>query len=224
MEDDMRLTKTDRIILDSYSRMVEYLSAYLGSVYEISLHSLEDFDHSVIKIMNGYHSGRTAGAPLTDLALNMLKRINDQGLSSADSYISYNAVNPIGERLKSSTIPVFGENQRIIGILCINMYMDSPLSEILESLTDTNAQEPQQEYFAKDTSDSIHRLINDARNQIMYNNSIAPVNKNKELIRLLHERGVFQIKNSIPQVADALGISKNTVYMHLRNITNEDEK
>lgn len=224
MEDDMRLTKTDRIILDSYSRMVEYLSGYLGSVYEISLHSLEDFDHSVIKIMNGYHSGRTAGAPLTDLALNMLKRINDQGLSSADSYISYNAVNPIGERLKSSTIPVFGENQRIIGILCINMYMDSPLSEILESLTDTNAQEPQQEYFAKDTSDSIHRLINDARNQIMYNNSIAPVNKNKELIRLLHERGVFQIKNSIPQVADALGISKNTVYMHLRNITNEDEK
>lgn len=220
----MRLTKTDRIILDSYSRMVEYLSTYLGSVYEISLHSLEDFDHSVIKIMNGYHSGRTAGAPLTDLALNMLKRINDQGLSSADSYISYNAVNPIGERLKSSTIPVFGENQRIIGILCINMYMDSPLSEILESLTDTNAQEPQQEYFAKDTSDSIHRLINDARNQIMYNNSIAPVNKNKELIRLLHERGVFQIKNSIPQVADALGISKNTVYMHLRNITNEDEK
>lgn len=220
----MRLTKTDRIILDSYSRMVEYLSGYLGSVYEISLHSLEDFDHSVIKIMNGYHSGRTAGAPLTDLALNMLKRINDQGLSSADSYISYNAVNPIGERLKSSTIPVFGENQRIIGILCINMYMDSPLSEILESLTDTNAQEPQQEYFAKDTSDSIHRLINDARNQIMYNNSIAPVNKNKELIRLLHERGVFQIKNSIPQVADALGISKNTVYMHLRNITNEDEK
>ena len=50
---------------------------YLGSVYEISLHSLEDYDHSVVKIMNGYHSGRTVGAPLTDLALNMLKRIKD---------------------------------------------------------------------------------------------------------------------------------------------------
>ena len=220
----MKLTKTDRLILDSYAQMVEHLSAYLGTVYEISLHSLEDLDHSVIKIMNGYHSGRTAGAPLTDLALNMLKRISDQGLSSANTYISYNAVNSMGERLKSSTIPIFGENRRIIGILCINMYLDSPLSEILETLTDTNGGEPQQEYFAKDTSDSIHRLINDARNQIMYNNSIAPVNKNKELIRLLHERGVFQIKNAIPQVADALGISKNTVYMHLRNITNEDEK
>lgn len=48
---------------------------YLGSVYEISLHSLEDYDHSVVKIMNGYHSGRTVGAPLTDLALNMLKEL-----------------------------------------------------------------------------------------------------------------------------------------------------
>lgn len=74
----MNLTKIDRQILDSYASMIEGLSMYLGSVYEISLHSLEDYDHSVVKIMNGYHSGRTVGAPLTDLALNMLKRIKDQ--------------------------------------------------------------------------------------------------------------------------------------------------
>ena len=73
----MNLTKIDRQILDSYASMIEGLSMYLGSVYEISLHSLEDYDHSVVKIMNGYHSGRTVGAPLTDLALNMLKRIKD---------------------------------------------------------------------------------------------------------------------------------------------------
>ena len=76
----MKYSKTDRLILDSYAAMIEGLSTYLGSVYEISLHSLEDYNHSVVKIMNGYHSGRSAGAPLTDLALNMLKRIHDQGL------------------------------------------------------------------------------------------------------------------------------------------------
>ena len=116
----MKLTKTDRLILNSYASMVENLSSYLGSVYEISLHSLEDYNHSVIKIMNGYHSGRSAGAPLTDLALNMLKRIQDKGFSSTDSFTSYNAINPVGEHLKSSTIPVLGENNRVIGILCIN--------------------------------------------------------------------------------------------------------
>ena len=131
----MKLTRTDRQILNSYASMIEGLSAYLGSVYEISLHSLEDYNHSVVKIMNGYHSGRSAGAPLTDLALNMLKRVQDQGLSSTEDFTSYHAINPVGEHLKSSTIPVIGENNRIIGILCINLYLDSPLSEILESLT-----------------------------------------------------------------------------------------
>ena len=147
----MKLTKTDRLILNSYASMVENLSSYLGSVYEISLHSLEDYNHSVIKIMNGYHSGRSAGAPLTDLALNMLKRIQDKGFSSTDSFTSYNAINPVGEHLKSSTIPVLGENNRVIGILCINLYLDSPLSEMIDSLMGTPNTE--QEYFASDISD-----------------------------------------------------------------------
>lgn len=216
----MKLTKTDRLILNSYASMVENLSSYLGSIYEISLHSLEDYNHSVIKIMNGYHSGRSAGAPLTDLALNMLKRIQDKGFSSTDSFTSYNAINPVGEHLKSSTIPVLGENNRVIGILCINLYLDSPLSEMIDSLMGTPNTE--QEYFASNISDGIIKAVSDARNQVMFNSNIAAVNKNKELIRILHEKGIFHIKDSVSQVADALGISKNTVYLHLRSIANDE--
>ena len=84
----VKLTKTDKLILDSYASMMDGLSAYLGSPYEISLHSLEDYHHSVMKICNGYHSGRSAGAPITDLALNMLKRINDNDLSAIGEYTS----------------------------------------------------------------------------------------------------------------------------------------
>ena len=217
----MKYSKTDRLILDSYAAMIEGLSTYLGSVYEISLHSLEDYDHSVVKIMNGYHSGRTAGAPLTDLALNMLKRIHDQGLSSTEEFISYKAINPVGEHLKSSTIPILGENNRVIGILCINLYLDSPFPEILESLTGTENEGTEQEYFASDMTDTLTQSITDARNQVMHNSSIAAVNKNKELIRILHEKGIFRIKNSVSQVANVLGISKNTVYLHLRSITKD---
>ena len=131
----MNLTKIDRQILDSYASMIEGLSMYLGSVYEISLHSLEDYNHSVVKIMNGYHSGRTVGAPLTDLALNMLKRIKDQGISSGkDFYLLYSYQCPwrIPKILYHSH---FRANNRVIGVLCINLYLDSPLSEVLESIT-----------------------------------------------------------------------------------------
>ena len=219
----MKLTKTDKFIVDSYSSMIEGLSAYLGSAYEISLHSLEDYNHSVVKIMNGYHSGRSAGAPLTDLALNMLKRITDQGLSATESYTAYNAINSAGEHLKSSTIPVIGENGRVIGILCINFYMDSPLSEILQSLTGGNSARTEHEHFASTTTDTISEAVKDARSQVMLNSNIPAVNKNKELIRILYEEGIFRIKDSVVEVANALSISKNTVYLHLRSISKESK-
>jgi yheO domain-containing protein len=219
----MKLTKTDKFIMDSYSSMIEGLSAYLGSAYEISLHSLEDYNHSVVKIMNGYHSGRSAGAPLTDLALNMLKRITDQGLSATESYTAYNAINSAGEHLKSSTIPVIGENGRVIGILCINFYMDSPLSEILQSLTGGNSARTEHEHFASTTTDTISEAVKDARSQVMLNSNIPAVNKNKELIRILYEEGIFRIKDSVVEVANALSISKNTVYLHLRSISKESK-
>ena len=214
----IKLTKVDKLILDSYASMIEGLSAYLGSVYEISLHSIEDYNHSVIKIMNGYHSGRSAGAPLTDLALNMLKRVKDQGISASESYTSYNAISPSGERLKSSTIPILGENGRVIGILCMNLYLDSPLTEVLQTIVGNQTEQTRQENFASSMGDTITHAVTDARNQVMHNPSIPAANKNKELIRILYGKGIFNMKDAVVLVADALGISRNTVYMHLRNM------
>ncbi|MCR5072324.1 MAG: PAS domain-containing protein [Clostridiales bacterium] len=219
----MKLTKTDKLILDSYASMMEYLSAYLGSAYEISLHSLEDYDHSVIKIMNGYHSGRSDGAPLTDLALNMLKRISVQGLSVMESYTSYRSTSATGEHLKSSTIPILGEKGRLIGMMCINFYLDSPLSEILHDIAGSPSDHTEREHFASNTADSIANAVANARNQVLFNPTIPAVNKNKELIRILYDCGIFNIKDAVARVAELLGISRNTVYMHLRNITENEE-
>ena len=41
---------------------------------------------------------------------------------------------------------------------------------------------------------------------------------NKEIVRRLWERGVFDIKGSVETVAEALKLSPNTVYLHLRNL------
>lgn len=47
---EVQLTLIDKLILQSYRSMVEGLGNYLGEAYEIVLHSLEDFQHSVIYI------------------------------------------------------------------------------------------------------------------------------------------------------------------------------
>ena len=72
---NLKLTSLDKKILHSYCQTLDGLSNYLGNGYEIVLHSLEDYEHSAIKVINGYHTGRTEGAPITDLALKMLEQI-----------------------------------------------------------------------------------------------------------------------------------------------------
>ena len=42
--------------------------------------------------------------------------------------------------------------------------------------------------------------------------------KKREIISILDEQGIFQFKDSVMQVAELLTVSKNTVYLHLRNL------
>ncbi|MDR3303191.1 MAG: PAS domain-containing protein, partial [Treponema sp.] len=122
------LSSADQRILDSYKTSLEGLSAYLGEAFEIVLHDLSDLDHSIIKVFNGFHSGRKEGAPITDLALSMLDQIN----KNADPFISYLSRSKYGKPVKSTTIVIFGENRNAIGLICINLYLDSPLTSLLQ--------------------------------------------------------------------------------------------
>ena len=66
-------------------------------------------------------------------------------------------------------------------------------------------------------------LVSEAKNQVMFNSSIPAVNRNKALIEVLYEQGVFNMKDSVLQVAEIPGISRNTVYLHLRNIKEKNK-
>ena len=54
--------------------------------------------------------------------------------------------------------------------------------------------------------------------EVNEDDSVLPSFKNKEIVSRCYAQGVFQFKGAVPLVAKGLGISKNTVYLHLRNI------
>lgn len=220
MQEEFILSKTDRKILASYEHMLDGLALYLGSGYELVLHSLEDFSHSVIKIINGHYTQRTVGAPITDLALNMLHDM--QKHHNTDTKVYFNKRN--GQTLKSTTIPILGENNRIIGLLCINFYCDISFLQALSAFVPQEegsfSLPKEAENFNTDIDDVISTSLEKAKETIYSSPDILSVNRNKEIIRLLQEQGIFNIKDSVVKVADALGISKNTVYLHLRKLKN----
>ena len=213
----MKLTEIDKKILTSYSNMIDGLAAYLGSGCEIVLHSLENLDESVIKIVNGQHTGRKPGAPITNLALEMLKRIQ---ANTNETNICYFTRNSKGEPLKSATIAIIGEQERIIGLLCLNYYLNTPLLTFLSTFGANKKDElsSRKEIFSKTQSELMDEAILQAQQTVYLDPTILPSLKNKKVVENLYQQGFFKMKNSVQNVAQKLGISKNTVYLHIRNI------
>lgn len=215
----LELTLVDREILHSYVSLVHNLGDYLGEGYEIILHSLENLQHSVIKIVNGHYSGRSEGAPITDLALSMLTKIEQKQDHAAITYLNKSKS---GSSLRSSTIPITGENNRIIGLLCINFYTEISVSTILQKfslLPSPETESPEiTETFAENSDELIKSSLDTVRSKVLNDPSISLQNKNKEIVIALYHKGIFNLKDSVVKVAELLQISKNTVYMHLRSI------
>lgn len=219
MNSFMDLTDQDRLVLESCKVLLDGLAEYLGEGYELILHSLENLDASVIKIINGHYTGRKEGAPITDLALSMLTKISQQDTQKAECYF---CKNNSGAVLKSATIPIIGENQRIIGLLCINLHTEIPFLKMISTFfPGASASDTQQETFAQNSDDLICQTLESARTTVMNTPSITTANRNKEIVTILYHKGIFNMKDSVVKVASLLGISKNTVYMHIRNINKQ---
>lgn len=222
MEREVTLTEKERFVMDSYAKTVEFLGQYMGSGYEIILHSLENLNHSVIQIVNGHYSNREIGAPITDLALKMLDNIERNGEATALHYFNRNKN---GILLKSSTIPIFGEEQRIIGLLCINFYTNVPFMEVINEFIPLNSDinDSSIENFTSDVDQLITESLEKARVKVMADDTISTANKNKEIILCLNQVGIFQLKDGVVKVADLMKISPNTVYLHLRNFKKSEK-
>ncbi len=216
------LTKQDRMILESMKTVADGLANYLGNGYEIVLYSLEFFDHSVIKIFNGHYTGQRIGSPMTDLALSMLSNIEETG---GCDFLSYTTKSKSGEPLKATTIAIRGEANQIIGLLCIHFYLSTPLSTMIHNLVEKESGRGRDNISENYTGNTDELILSSlaAAKDIIYNDStISTSNKNKEIIAILYQKGIFNMKDSVVKIAKLLNISKNTVYMHMRNLNHKN--
>ncbi|MDR0586792.1 MAG: PAS domain-containing protein [Treponema sp.] len=211
------LSIADTLILNSYKATMDALAAYFGSAFEFVLHDIggKDLEHSITKIINGSLSGRKEGAPITDLALELLEKLNT---NKTERFFTYFSKNKYGKPVKSVTLAIYGEHDRVIGLLCINMYLDCPITSLLKSFSPDSHVEFAPEHFISRSDELIARALKKTRDEVMADDSVPPSFKNKEIIVLLYYQGIFKLKSAIEAVSKDLKISKNTVYMHVRSL------
>ncbi|MDR1587419.1 MAG: PAS domain-containing protein [Treponema sp.] len=216
---------SDSLIIESYKTVMEGLAAYFGEAFEFVLHDLTDLDHSIIKIINGFHSGRREGAPITDLALSMLKKIQENsGGEKSEPYISYISKNKYGKPLRSTTVIIFGARKKAIGLLCVNFYPDSPILSLLQNFSVLPQSDYVTENFINDSDELISRSLEKVKDEVNGDDSVPPSRKNKEIVTILYHQGIFKLKNAVQTISSDLGISRNTVYLHIRSLEEKQQE
>jgi len=219
LSDEHPFADEDRAILNSYRAVVEGVSALIGDHCEIVLHSLEDLEHSAICIANGHNTNRQEGSPLTDLALKSLHNMKTDSVSKP-----YFTRIKNGGLMKSVTIAIRNKNQRIIGLLCININLDVPLSQFIQALMPSNPiGETSSVNFASSVEELVSQTVEHTIEEVNADRLVANNNKNRQIVASLFEKGIFDIKDAINLVADRLDISRHTVYLYIRQIKQELE-
>lgn len=217
---------TANALLRQYVKLTEFLGAALGPDYEVALHDLTDKNRSIIAIANGYISGREVGAPLTNMALSVLK---DESYEWQDYRLHYSGLSAAGNALRSSTMFI-KEDGKLIGMLCIN-FDDSRFQSFAQQVL--TLCHPNQFFQAQDRPEEAPE---DSPRPETFRNSTEAVTQDAiahelgrlgvpadrltseerlQVIAALEESGIFLLKGAVKDVAAGLGCSQASVYRYL---------
>ena len=221
---------TANALLRQYVKLTEFLGAALGPDYEVALHDLTDKNRSIIAIANGYISGREIGAPLTNMALSVLK---DESYEWQDYRLHYSGVSAAGNALRSSTMFI-KEDGKLIGMLCINFddsrfqsFAQQVLSlchpnQFFQALTqppeEGRENTPRPETFRNSTEAVTQDAIAHELERLGVPAERLTSEERLRIIAALEESGIFLLKEAVKDVAAGLGCSQASVYRYLSQV------
>lgn len=227
-------------LLQHYIKLTEFLGLALGPDYEVALHDMTDKNRSIIAIANNHISGREIGAPLTNVALSILR---DKSYETSDYRLHYYGVSINGKDLRSSTMFI-KQNGRLIGMLCIN-FDDSRYRELSNKLMGLchpdmfvedvvfphqpesgeaapAARRSAPEKFRNSTEAVASDAINRELERLGVTADRLTSEERMKIIAALEANGIFLLKGAVKDVAVGLCCSQASVYRYLSQLKNDN--
>lgn len=215
-------------IIDAFRQFVPLLQAALGVRTEVVLHDLSLLPNSIVAI-SGDVTGRRIGGPATDVLVDLVREGGESSL------INYRTEYPEGRPLRSSTLLIRDTAGAVVGALCINTDLADwiQVREAIDNLLGeahthwpspeappppADASMPSRERFATSVSDLASYLVERA---------IADQGVPVQLMRKKHKlavvgdlktNGLFEIRDGVPLAAEALQVSRFTIYNYLNEL------
>ncbi|MCR5272999.1 MAG: PAS domain-containing protein [Lachnospiraceae bacterium] len=221
--------------IKQYTPLVNFLGATLGPDYEVVLYQLIKRPFSISAISNGHISNREVGAPITNLAIQM---IEDKYYIDHDYKLNYRGKTASGKVLRCSTFFIKDPHGELLGLMCIN-FDDTRYKELSEKLfwlchpddyiektisinVLPNNADSSDGYGQESFYNSISSATDGAILAVMGSNNVPVDRLTKDekikIIKKLNEDGIFALKGTIPVVANKLECSQATIYRYVSKV------
>ncbi len=209
--------------LDVLITIANGVSKQFGQNCEIAIHDLTgNLENSLVYIVNGQLTNRKAGSGTSKVVLETMHKDH----SEIKDQIGYLTRTPDGRILKSSTIFIKDENQKIHYIFSVN-YDISELLEVekaLKSLTSIESKQAdaQPEQIVSNVNDLLENLIRQSVELVGKPVALMVKEDKIRAIQFLNDAGAFLITKSGDKVSEHFGISKFTLYSYINEVKDEN--
>lgn len=202
-------TSSAREELLRFAPVAEAVAILLKPHAEVVIHDLTT--QTIAYIANNLSRREVGNSSLADL--------KDIGALDTDVIGPYRKTNFDGRQLKSITSVLRGPAGDALGLFCINFDI-APIEaardalSLLAAFQDGGAQPAA--LFRADWQETVNVAIADFLGERGLAASALAKDDHAALIEMLEQEGYFSIRNLVPYLARLFGISRATVYKHLR--------
>ena len=200
-------------LLEVLKAIGDGVSGTLGEWCEVVIHDLRDLEHSIVYV-SGNVTGRKVGGPMTDLGLTHIRAGRTEPL------VNYTSYTDDGKTLRCSSMFIHDENGNPVASFCLNVNVTPLLlfSRFLRTLPAGQDESDVTELFSEDLAQMVETLIAECAYRVGKPVSMMTKDDRMKLVALLEEKGVFQLRKSVPLVAKRLGVTQKTIYNYLAEL------
>ncbi|CAI0863002.1 Uncharacterized protein conserved in bacteria [Serratia ficaria] len=205
------LRQENALLLREAEKIVQALGAMFAPGCEVVLHDLTQPDHAIVAIANNL-SNRRIGDAATEMGLERIA-----SPEFPDVVQNYASAFPDGRPAKSTSIGLRNSQGAFVAAICLNLDVSifNSVTAILQQLTAVVQSAPQAVEGARSLSD-IAAVIN----AFAASHATQPRALSSEqrllVIQQLKRQGYLQLRGAATMAAEALGISRVSVYNLLK--------
>lgn len=187
------------------------LSETFAPFCEVVVHDLKNPEHSILSIHNNL-SDRQVGEPTTELGHARIKSEDFPNIIA-----NYTNQFSDGRPVKSTSIGIKDESGKYIAALCLNLDMTlfRSMQSMLSQFIDVG-NSPIKEHIEPNGTEAIRIRIDQYAAALAATPRTLKADERKNLIEVLRNEGLLDVKKSMETVAQHLGISRASVYLYAK--------